>query len=163
MSVDLRCEAAPPGSQQTDSVAAKGLDALVAFYEQLTLADVARFGEFYTEAAYFKDPFNEVRGVPAIERIFAHMFRQVEAPRFRVLERVGEGSAVMLVWEFHFRLGGCLGRRREQVMRGVSHLRLAADGRVCYHRDYWDTAEELYMQLPGLGLLLRGMRRALAA
>jgi hypothetical protein len=48
-------------------------------------------------------------------------------------------------------------------MRGVSHLRFAADGKVNYHRDYWDTGEELYMKLPGLGTLMRGLRRVLAA
>ena len=38
-----------------------------------------------------------------------------------------------------------------------------ADGKVNYHRDYWDTGEELYMKLPGLGTLMRGLRRVLAA
>jgi hypothetical protein len=33
------------------------------------------------------DPFNEVTGVAPIGRVFAHMFDQVDAPRFRILER----------------------------------------------------------------------------
>jgi hypothetical protein len=44
----------------------------------------------------------------------------------------------------------------------VSHLKFAADGRVVYHRDYWDAAEELYMKLPAIGTLMRGLRRMLA-
>jgi hypothetical protein len=36
-------------------------------------------------------------------------------------------------------------------MRGVSHLRSIADGKVNFHRDYWDTGEELYMKLPAIG------------
>ena len=59
------------------------LDALLAFYENLTPAELGRFREFYSEDAVFKDPFNEVCGVAAIERIFAHMFRQVQSPRFK--------------------------------------------------------------------------------
>jgi len=34
---------------------------------------------------------------------------------------------------------------------------------VTYHRDYWDTAEELYAKLPLLGGLMRLLRRRLAA
>jgi hypothetical protein len=68
----------------------------------------------------------------------------------------------MLIWEFSFRVRRW-GRGQGQLMRGVSHLRFAADGKVNYHRDYWDTGEELYMKLPGLGTLLRGLRRVLAA
>ena len=131
------------------------LDALVRFYQELTPASVARFPEFYTEDAWFKDPFQEVRGVAAIQRIFAHMFRQVEEPRFIVSEQLADDHAAMLVWEFRYGRGQCI--------RGVSHLRFAADGRVAYHRDYWDAAEELYAKLPILGALLRRLRRALAA
>jgi hypothetical protein len=135
---------------------------LVRFYETLTAESVARFGDFYSADAWFKDPFNEVRGLPAIERIFSHMFRQVEAPRFVVSERLGDDGSVMLVWEFHFGLR-LFGRSEAQLLRGVSHLRFDAAGKVCYHRDYWDTGEELYMKLPGLGLLMRGLRRVMAA
>ena len=50
-----------------------------------------------------------------------------------------------------------------QVIRGVSHLKFDAAGKVNYHRDYWDAVEELYMKLPVLGMLMRGLRWALAA
>ncbi len=138
------------------------LDRLVAFYHDLTPESIARFPEFYSADAYFKDPFNEVRGVEAIQRIFRHMFQQVETPRFVVTERVADAHGVMLVWEFCYRVR-LWGRGETQVMRGVSHLKFAADGRVNYHRDYWDAAEELYMKLPAIGSLMRGLRRMLAA
>lgn len=138
------------------------VDDLIRFYHELTPESVARFGQFYSEDAYFKDPFNEVRGLAAIQRIFSHMFGQVGEPRFVVVDKVVDSGGAMLVWEFSFRVR-LWGRGETQIMRGVSHLRFAANGRVDYHRDYWDTGEELYMKLPGLGSLLRGLRRALAA
>ena len=62
------------------------------------------------------------------------------------------------MWEFHFRF-----RRFDtvttQVVRGGSHIRLAPDGRITEHRDYWDAAEELYEKLPGLGSLMRWLKR----
>ena len=138
------------------------LDRLIAFYHDLTPESIARFPEFYSADAYFKDPFNEVRGIEAIQRIFRHMFQQVETPRFVVTERVADANGVMLVWEFCYRVR-LWGRGETQVMRGVSHLKFAADGKVNYHRDYWDAAEELYMKLPAIGSLMRGLRKMLAA
>ena len=44
----------------------------------------------------------------------------------------------------------------------ASHMRFAADGRVVYHRDYWDAAEELYEKLPVLGPLMRWLKRQAA-
>mgnify|MGYP000985243573 FL=1 len=138
------------------------IDELIDFYHGLAPESIARFPEFYSADAYFKDPFNEVRGVAAIQHIFSHMFRQVGAPRFIVSERVVDEHAVLLVWTFHY-LVRKWGKDQAQVIRGVSHLKFDADGRVNFHRDYWDAAEELYMKLPVLGMLVRRLRRALAA
>jgi steroid delta-isomerase len=134
------------------------IERVVRFYESISPADLARVGELYAADAFFKDPFNEVRGVPAIARIFEHMFVQVDGPRFAVRERVVQGDAAFLVWDFDFAFRRPLspGPRR---IRGCSHLRLATDGRIAYHRDYWDAAEELYEQLPAIGVLMRWMRR----
>lgn len=138
------------------------LEPLIRFYHDLTPDTVSRFGEFYTPDAWFKDPFNEVRGLPAIERIFRHMFEQVGEPRFVVTETVADENGAMLVWELSYRLR-LLGRGETQIMRGVSHLKFAPDGKVAYHRDYWDTGEELYMKMPIMGGLWRGLRRMLSA
>jgi steroid Delta-isomerase len=131
--------------------------AVIEFYEHLTPESLGRLDAVYAEGAGFKDPFNEVRGVEAIRRIFAHMFETTERPRFEVTEAIGEGDSCFLVWHFHFvqpRLsasGLCI--------RGGSHLRFGPDGRVAYHRDYWDAAEELYEKVPLLGALMRWLRR----
>lgn len=138
------------------------LDALVGFYQNLSPENLGRFPDFYSDDAFFKDPFNEVRGVAAIQGIFGHMFQQVAEPRFVIIERVVDRHRVMLVWDFHYRTR-LLGRNRVDIMRGVSHLKFGPEGKVDYHRDYWDTAEELYMKLPGLGMLMRGLRRAFSA
>ena len=130
------------------------------FFETISPQSVARIGELYAPDAYFKDPFNEVRGVPAIARIFAHMFEQVGAPRFVVREAVAQGDDAFLVWDFLFRaprLGS-----GEQLIRGASHLKFGADGRLTHHRDYWDAAEELYEKLPLLGGLMRFAKRRAA-
>lgn len=138
------------------------IEPLIQFYNEFSPASVARFPEFYSADAYFKDPFNEVRGIEAIQRIFSHLFKQVDEPRFSVSERVLDAGGAMLVWTFSFRVR-LWGRGQAQIMRGVSHLKFDAAGKVNYHRDYWDTGEELYIKLPVLGCLLRGLRRRLAA
>jgi steroid delta-isomerase len=138
------------------------VDALIRFFETLSPGAVARIPDFYAEDARFKDPFNDVHGVAAIQRIFTHMFTQVSEPRFVVGERVVDAGATVLVWDLHFGVR-VRGRVRAQVIHGVSHLKFAADGKVTCHRDYWDTGEELYMKLPVLGLLMRALRRRMAA
>ena len=130
---------------------------VVEVFERLQPADVAGLGELYTDDASFKDPFNEVRGLPAIRSIFEHMFVALDGPRFEIRDVVVQGDQCFLTWEFVFRMKRF--RRDEQRIHGGSHLRFAADGRVAMHRDYWDAAEELYEKLPVVGALMRWLKR----
>ena len=131
---------------------------VVAFFEQLTPADLARLGEFYAADARFKDPFNEVQGLAAIEAVFAHMYRVLETPRFVIRDIAAEGERCFLTWDFLFRFKR-FSPERGQTVRGGSHLVFGDDGRIVLHRDYWDAAEELYEKLPGVGALMRWLKR----
>jgi len=134
---------------------------VVDFFEQLKPADLADLPQVYSADARFKDPFNEVQGLAAIRAIFEHMFATLGEPRFVVHDILVQGEQAFLSWDFHFRaprLGPGL-----QTIRGATHLRMAVDGRVAVHRDYWDAAEELYEKLPVLGALMRWLRRRAAA
>ena len=93
--------------------------------------------------------------------MFAQIATQVEVPSFGVTRAVCEGDDAFLTWDFGFKMKRW--RQDEQVIHGTSHLRFAPDGRVAYHRDYWDPAEELYEKLPVLGILMRWLKRQAAA
>ncbi len=135
---------------------------LIALYEQFSPANLSALDAHYAPDAHFKDPFNDVRGVPAIRQIFAHMFATLDQPRFTVTQHIVQGDQAFLAWEFRFRM------RRwragvEQCIHGATLVRFDAQGRVALHRDYWDAAQELYEKLPVLGGLMRWLRRAASA
>jgi steroid Delta-isomerase len=130
---------------------------IVALFERLAPVDLPELADIYTDDASFKDPFNEVQGVAAIRRIFEHMFATLDGPRFIIRDTLVQGDQCFLRWDFVFRMKRF--RRDELVVRGASHLLLAADGRIRAHRDYWDAAEELYEKLPVLGALMRWLKR----
>ncbi|ALT78711.1 nuclear transport factor 2 family protein [Paucibacter sp. KCTC 42545] len=145
-----------PTSNATANTAA--IDAIVQFFETLSPAQVEQLGTIYAPNAEFKDPFNSVRGVPAIQAIFRHMFVNLESPRFVITERIVDGAQCFLAWEFRFRFKS-FRRDQEQCIIGGSQLRLDEQGRITMHRDYWDAAEELYEKIPLLGGLMRWLRQ----
>ena len=126
-------------------------------FERLQPADIEGLAGLYTADASFKDPFNEVRGIEAVQRVFGHMFVALEAPRFVIRAAIAEGDDCFLTWDFIFRMRRFA--KDEQIVHGGSHLRFAPDGRIAMHRDYWDAAEELYEKLPLLGTLMRWLKR----
>ena len=102
---------------------------IVAFFEHLSPADIAQMGQLYAPQARFKDPFNDVEGVPAIQRIFAHMFEALEQPRFVVTGRVVQGQQCFLTWDFLFAFKN-FEKGVPQTVRGASHLALDAQGHL---------------------------------
>lgn len=137
------------------------LQALKAFYETLTPETLDDLRGLYDENAGFKDPFNEVQGVQAIEAIFRHMFATVAEPRFMVTTAFSAGDQAFLAWHFSFQRSSAAGTT--MVIKGASHVVFNRQGKVAMHRDYWDAAEELYEKLPVLGALMRLLRRKLRA
>ncbi|WP_342132093.1 nuclear transport factor 2 family protein [Hydrogenophaga sp. OTU3427] len=128
------------------------------FFEALSPADLEHIGMYYTSTARFKDPFNEVQGLPAIRAVFAHMYVALDEPRFVVTGGMSQGTEAFLTWDFVFRFKR-FDRATVQTVRGATQLRFAPDGRIEQHRDYWDAAEELYEKLPVVGGLMRWLKR----
>ena len=130
---------------------------IVALFEALTPADLARLGEVYHPQARFKDPFNEVQGLAPIRQVFEHMFVALDEPRFVVHDIVVQHDQCFLSWDFLFRFKRF--SRELQTVHGSSHLKLDAAGVIVLHRDYWDAAEELYEKLPVVRALMRWLKR----
>lgn len=134
------------------------VDAIVQAFEQLTPESVERLDTLYAPHARFKDPFNDVRGLAEIQRIFRHMYVSLESPRFIITNRIVDGHQCFLTWEFRFSFRR-FHQGLEQVVLGGSHLMLNPDGRIILHRDYWDAAEELYEKIPYVGALMRWLKK----
>jgi len=135
------------------------LDAYIRFYETLTPQTVGALRPLVAPDVHFRDPFNDVQGVDAYERVLAKMFKDLYEPRFEVRHAALDGAIGFLKWRLVFR-----GKRgRERTIIGMSELHFDADDRIALHVDYWDAAAQVYEHLPILGFLLRRIRRRIAA
>lgn len=126
---------------------------LLNWYSTLNPHSVQYAAQFYAPTARFKDPFNDVTGIVAIEAIFKHMFATTENPRFIIGEQIVQHQQAFVTWTFEFKLNG----KPYQIVGG-SHLVFNEAGLVTLHRDYWDAAEELLQKLPIVGAPIRWLR-----
>jgi ketosteroid isomerase-like protein len=159
----LPSDASPGASEFTSPVcrprpAAETLAGLIQWYETLTPERLDDGADWYAPDAAFKDPFNDVKGWPAIRQVFAHMFRTCDAPRFVVLHQLHQGPRATLSWVFVLALDG-----QPLEVHGMTELVFDEMGRVARHRDYWDSSEELLQKLPWVGGLFRWVAGRLSA
>jgi ketosteroid isomerase-like protein len=133
------------------------LEPLLTWYAALTPHNLHRTVEFYAVDAHFRDPFNDVRGVAAIEAILRHMFEHTDNAHFVIGERIVQAERAFVTWTFV-----CTLRGHTYEIAGGTHFHFNADGLVTLHRDYWDAAEELLQKLPLVGAPIRWLRRRFA-
>ncbi len=136
------------------------LRGVVDFFDEFSEAAVASIKFLYAVDVYFRDPFQEVRGIAELERIFGHMYVTLHEPKFQIIETIEQGSDAFLTWDFVFRFKR-FSPTLTRTIRGSSHLKFNADGKVVYHRDYWDAAD-MYNELPIIGKLMRALKRRVA-
>ena len=148
----------PGSSRPVDKDASVAVERFVDFYQTLTPASLQRIRGVYAEDAWFKDPFNDVHGADEVQRILAHMFDALTSARFVIRDTVVQGDSAFFTWDFTFHVKKWK-PLVEQRIHGASHVRFDVEGKVSYHRDYWDAAEELYEKLPVIGWVMRGLKR----
>lgn len=130
---------------------------LIDFYTTIDPSTLRQLGRVYAPEASFKDPFNDVQGIDAIERVFARMFEGLTDVRFEFMTATRERDDGFLVWDMTFRLRSSPHTTRR--IHGASHVRFDDAGKVLRHRDYWDVGEEVYEKIPVLGAIVRFVRR----
>ena len=135
-------------------------ETLVSFFETLNKeVSLEAFGTIYDDAVIFKDPFNEVKGISAVYRIFQDMYLSLDNPRFIIREYVENESVAYVKWDFIFYFKG---NKNENRFEGVSRIEMNVEGKIISHVDFWDASEHIYGKIPLLGSVLRFVKRKIA-
>lgn len=131
------------------------------FFETMTPGSLDGLGGYCRPDIRFKDPFNDVRGVDGVRRVFEHMFATVDAPVFTVTDIAISGQTAYLRWDFTFQPKGRTDK--SWAVTGLSEVVFDEDHKIVSHIDHWDAGEQFYARLPVLGWLIRLVRSKLRA
>ncbi|MDP4589509.1 MAG: nuclear transport factor 2 family protein [Burkholderiaceae bacterium] len=132
-------------------------DDIADWFENLSPQTLAQIDCIYAENATFIDPFNAVHDRVSIHDIYAHMFKTLEQPAFKITRKIVSMHQGCMVWRFTFKL-----KKRVFDIEGSTVFEINEQGLITLHRDYWDTSRELYEHVPILGYLLKRLRLALS-
>jgi len=136
----------------------KGLErfnSLFTDFQPQAVSDGARW--LYSPDVYFNDGFVELKGSDAVARYLGRSASQTAEIKVDVEEITKTDNAVYVRWVMEFTTKGGV----TVVAPGISHLRFNQDGRITYHRDYWDAGSALAEFVPLTGAILRGVKSRL--
>jgi steroid delta-isomerase len=86
------------------------------------------------------------------------MFEHVRDLEFTIHHRMSDGEVCVILWTLSGRI-----MNRDWSVDGASRLRFNDDGLLAEHIDHWDAAAGLYEKMPGIGWLMRRLRKRLEA
>ena len=135
-------------------------DAVLSAFARITADDlsfVEALRPLYADDVRFEDPVQKVETFDDFAGVNVRLARRAKELSFAVERVVGEDAEFFVTW--HMRLRPKMGTLFE--LDGVSHLR-SENGRVKWHRDYWDLAALFASALPGGQRILRTILKPLA-
>lgn len=112
--------------------------------------------EFYHQDIHFIDPLGEVRGIKNLINYYKNLYENLISISFEDKGLFKKDNEQVYLWKMsvqHKKIGG--GDPIE--LEGVSIIRYS-DGKVIYHRDYFDLGAMIYEKLPVLGSMIRWIR-----
>ncbi|MEX2469474.1 MAG: nuclear transport factor 2 family protein [Pseudohongiellaceae bacterium] len=128
-------------------------------YRTFDKGKLAELETLYTPDVYFEDPSHGLQGKQALLAYFDSMSDNLKDCRFRFHQTLTDGSDIFLSWTMFLRHPRL--RRGETIrVEGASYLK-TRNGRIYYHRDYFDMGAMVYEHLPLLGRIIQRIRQRL--
>jgi hypothetical protein len=131
---------------------------LVAVVSSLDVTSRPRMGAdlraLYADDVVFQDPMQRTEGIDAFVHAMDSLLKMSRRLSFHVMSAAGTDEEMFLVWTMKM-----TPRRGPTVtIDGMSHLR-SREGKISYHRDYWDLANGIASAVPGGERVLRAVMK----
>lgn len=136
------------------------MDTFIKIYQGLNADNLHLLQDIYSTDIQFTDPAHEIIGLEQLTEYFTALYQNVESIEFTFHDVLQHDDSCYLQWVMTFRHKTFAGGKAICVP-GTTFLRFNNDGKVCYHRDYFDLGTMLYEHLPLLGRLLTRIKRRL--
>ena len=129
-------------------------------YQNISPDNLGIVESLYTDDAYFEDPSHGVQGKTALVRHFSKTFAKLQGCSFKFHQTVSNGADIFMAWTMFIKYPSLKGGQTIRV-EGASFLK-TRNGKIYYHRDYFDLGSLLYEHVPLLGRIILKIKQRIA-
>ncbi|MDG3087668.1 nuclear transport factor 2 family protein [Vibrio hannami] len=133
------------------------VEQVASFYKSLTADGLSELYEIYHTDVEFRDPLHCIEGIDSLYNYFDNLYKNVENCSFYISYSQQQSSVGFLVWEMSLKHPK-INKGKAVTVHGCSHLEFF-EGKVLYHRDYFDAGEMLYENLPVVGTFISAIKQ----
>ncbi len=132
-------------------------------YQQLNAGNAhgSLIDQVYSPEMVFEDSFHRIEGVPDFKAYCASVYENLSYCHFEFHQSWINQEDAMLIWTMRY-AHPRLNKGNEITLEGASHIRfdnIRYEGKVYYHRDYFDGGRLLYEHVPLLGSVIKQLKK----
>lgn len=124
-------------------------------------ASLAQLPNIYAQNVVFEDAIHKVEGLDGLLSYFTHTMAGLTSCRFEFHDQVELDGKIVLTWTMHY-AHPRLKKGEDLTLEGITWLTLDdQEGKVVYHRDYYDLTEMVLDHVPVLGWACQQVKQRL--
>ena len=116
--------------------------------------NIKELTKLYSPDVEYEDPINKAAGLHQLSLVFEDLVRVFSDIKIAVKETSSTNHLAFVRWEMTYFF-----RRKKYNIGGVSYLEFNTSGLICKHKDFWDASFPLYGTFPGLGFVMRAIKK----
>lgn len=126
-------------------------------YDKLDKSNLQLLADVYHHDVVFEDPLHKVTGREALTQYFANLYENLQTGTFEIGTCFEEENKASVYWVMRFSHKK-INRGESVTVHGNTYLEFS-DGKVIFHRDFFDAGEMIYQYLPLFGMLVKLIKR----
>jgi ketosteroid isomerase-like protein len=136
------------------------MDTFLNAYRQLNRNTLYLLDDMYDTDVLFIDPAHQIKGREELRKYFSNLYENISTIDFHFHSPIRNDNEGYVHWEMVYSHPK-IGKGREIKVHGASFLHFTTEGKVRYHRDFFDLGTMLYQHLPILGPIVKSINRRL--
>ena len=116
--------------------------------------NIKELTKLYSHDVEYEDPINKTEGLLHLTLVFEDLIKVFSDIKIAVKETSSTNHLAFVRWEMTYQF-----RKKKYNIDGVSYLEFNASGLICKHKDFWDASFPLYGTFPGLGFVMRVIKK----
>jgi hypothetical protein len=144
-----------------DSKATERLDGFLEFYNNLSQNNLASLTELYADNVEFIDPVHHMVGLDQLQLYFSHAYARLNSCHFVATTKIANQHQGCLSWVMTF-THEAIGKGRPISVHGCSVVHWNSEGKIAYHRDYYDLNDMVLRHIPLLGWVTNKIKQKMA-
>jgi hypothetical protein len=126
-------------------------------FQNLTKDKLHLIDEFYSSDVEFVDPVGKITTSKSIKEYYKSLYQNVKTIRFDFSQIYEQGNTIIAIWSMYLETDKLNGGEGYSI-DGNSVITFNPQGKVSYHRDYFDMGAFVYEKIPVLGFFVKKIK-----